>query len=54
MEYEVSDSLLKGLVSLLRPAKENLIRKPEILDGKKTYFDKSQSQHSSKYCYNSY
>jgi len=37
MEYEVSDSLLKGLVSLLRPAKEDLIRKPEILDGKKTY-----------------
>lgn len=33
MDYEVSDSLLKGLVLLLRPAKEDLIRKPEILDG---------------------
>ncbi|CAG2202989.1 Armadillo-like helical domain containing protein 1 [Mytilus edulis] len=32
MDYEVSDSLLKGLVLLLRPAKEDLIRKPEILD----------------------
>lgn len=33
MDYEVSDALLKGLVALLRPAKEDLIRKPEILDG---------------------
>lgn len=38
MEYEVSDSLLKGLVSLLRPAKEDLIKKPEILDGIKILF----------------
>ena len=33
MEYEVKDNLLKGLVKLLRPAKEDLLRRPDILDG---------------------
>lgn len=32
MEYEVKDNLLKGLVKLLRPAKEDLLRRPDILD----------------------
>lgn len=47
MEYEVSDSLLKGLVSLLRPAKEDLIRKPEILDGKKNLILTSHNYNQS-------
>lgn len=33
MEYEVGPTLLSGLVSLLRPAKEDVIQKPDLLDG---------------------
>ena len=33
MEYEVAPVLLGGLVSLLRPAKEDVIQKPDLLDG---------------------
>ena len=33
MDYEVQDPLLKGLVKLLRPAKEDLLNRPDILDG---------------------
>ena len=32
MEYEVRDVLLKGLVKLLRPSKEDMLQRPEILD----------------------
>ena len=32
MMYDVRDSLLKGLVKLLRPSKEDMLRRPEILD----------------------
>ncbi|KAK2138662.1 hypothetical protein LSH36_2660g00000 [Paralvinella palmiformis] len=32
MDYEVQDPLLKGLVKLLRPAKEDLLNRPDILD----------------------
>ena len=38
MEYEVKDNLLKGLVKLLRPAKEDLLRRPDILDGTIDWF----------------
>ena len=34
MDYEVGESLLSGLVGLLRPAKEDIIQKPDLLDGK--------------------
>jgi hypothetical protein len=34
MSYEVQAELLKSLVSLLRPAKEDMLKKPEILEGK--------------------
>ena len=34
MNYEVRDVLLKGLVALLRPSKEELLGRPEILDGR--------------------
>ena len=33
MDYEVGESLLSGLVGLLRPAKEDIIQKPDLLDG---------------------
>ena len=33
MEYEVQLALLRGLVRLLRPAKEDLLPRPELLDG---------------------
>ena len=33
MDYEVGEQLLSGLVSLLRPAKEDIIAKPDLLDG---------------------
>ena len=33
MEYEVRDKLLRGVVKLLRPAKEDLLNRPDILDG---------------------
>ena len=33
MEYEVKEALLWGLVKLLRPAKEDVLLRPEILDG---------------------
>ena len=32
MNYEVQDTLLRGLVRLLRPSKED-IRRPDIMDG---------------------
>ncbi|XP_052775709.1 armadillo-like helical domain containing protein 1 [Mya arenaria] len=32
MDYEVSGTLLSGLVGLLRPAKEDIIQKPDLLD----------------------
>ncbi len=32
MEYDVRDNLLKAIVKLLRPSKEDLLRRPEILD----------------------
>lgn len=34
MDYEVASTLLGGLVALLRPAKEDVIQKPDLLDGK--------------------
>lgn len=34
MEYEVSDTILQKLVSLLRPSKEETVKRPEILEGK--------------------
>ena len=35
MEYEIQDSILRGLVRLLRPAKEDIIRRrPDIMDGR--------------------
>jgi len=33
MGYEVGGTLLSGLVGLLRPAKEDIIHKPDLLDG---------------------
>jgi len=33
MDYNVQSLLLQGLVKLLRPTKEDLINRPEILDG---------------------
>ena len=33
MDYEVGESLLSGLVALLRPAKEDIIQKPDLLEG---------------------
>lgn len=33
MDYEVGETLLSGLVSLLRPAKEDIIQKPDLLEG---------------------
>lgn len=32
MDYNVGETLLKGLVELLRPAKEDIIQKPDLLD----------------------
>lgn len=32
MDYEVGESLLSGLVALLRPAKEDIIQKPDLLE----------------------
>lgn len=32
MDYEVGETLLQGLVELLRPAKEDIIQKPDLLD----------------------
>lgn len=33
MEYEVSETILQKLVSLLRPSKEEIVKRPEILEG---------------------
>ena len=33
MDYELGAVLLSGLVSSLRPAKEDIIQKPDLLDG---------------------
>lgn len=33
MEYEVSETILQKLVSLLRPSKEETVKRPEILEG---------------------
>ena len=37
MEYDVQPKILSGLVRLLRPAKEDLLNRPEILEG--TFFN---------------
>ena len=33
MDYEVRDQLIAGIVRLLRPCKEDLVKRPEILQG---------------------
>lgn len=33
MEYEVSETILQKLVSLLRPSKEEIVKRPEIIEG---------------------
>lgn len=33
MEYEVSETIQQKLVSLLRPSKEEIVKRPEILEG---------------------
>lgn len=38
MDYEVQSLILKGLVKLLRPAKEDLDDRPEFLEGMFTDF----------------
>lgn len=37
MDYEVGEQLLNGLVGLLRPAKEDIIQKPDLLEGKQLF-----------------
>lgn len=37
MEYEVSETILQKLVSLLRPSKEEIVKRPEILEGISVY-----------------
>lgn len=34
MNYEVKDALLLGLVKLLRPSKEDLVRRPDLFEGR--------------------
>jgi hypothetical protein len=34
MSYDVRDALLRGLVKLLRPSKEDMLRRPELFEGK--------------------
>ena len=38
MDYEVGQQLLSGLVGLLRPAKEDLIQKIDLLEGRELLF----------------
>ena len=34
MDYEVQDQLIAGVVRLLRPSKEDVVKRPEILQGR--------------------
>ena len=43
MNYEIQDQLLSNLVGVLVPSREDVLRRPEILDGKNLDSKESES-----------